>query len=157
MRAWFDNLEHRDQTVVSAGAVLVALIVAWGFIWTPLRGGASELDGAVAEKQQLLATLQRVEALGGPMPARINAATTQSLVLMVDETHRAHGLTGSLSRTQPDGTDGIRVTFQAASFDSLVNWLVALQRSYGVVVESANFSGSRQAGFVSATLVLRRS
>ena len=93
MRAWFDNLEHRDQIVLSAGAILVALIIAWGFIWTPLRGGATELDGAVAEKQQLLATLQRLEALGGPMPASVNAAATQSLVLLVDETHqigRAH-------------------------------------------------------------------
>ena len=56
-----------------------------------------------------------------------------------------------------DGADGIRVTFQAASFDSLVTWLVALQRRYGVAVESANFDGTRQAGLVSATLVLRRS
>ncbi len=156
MKAWFERLEHRDQIVLSAGALLAALIVAWGFIWTPLRSGASELDDAVAQKQQMLAMIQRAQAVSGPMPSGVDAATTQSLVLLVDQTHRVHGLTGTLSRTQPDGTDGIRVTFQAASFDALINWLVALQRSYGVVVESANVSGSRQAGVVSATLVLRR-
>ncbi len=157
MRAWFDSLEQRERLVLSSGAVLVVLIVAWFFIWTPLRSGAADLDDAVADKHQMLATLQRAQALGGSAPAGAVGAATQSLVLLVDQTHRAHGLTGTLSRNQPDGTDGIRVTFQAASFDSLVSWLVALQRSYGVAVESANFDGTRQAGLVSATLVLRRS
>ncbi len=157
MKTWFDSLEQRDRMVLATGAVLVVLIVAWAFIWTPLRSGAAELDDAVAEKHQLLATLLRAQALSGPAPAGAGAAATQSLVVLVDQTHRAHGLTGTLTRNQPDGTDGIRVTFQAASFDSLVNWLVALQRSYGVAVESANFNGTRQAGLVGATFVLRRS
>jgi general secretion pathway protein M len=156
MREWFDGLEQRDRIVLAAGAVAVVLIVAWVFIWTPLRSGAAELDDTVAEKHEMLATLQRAQALGGSAPSAA-AAATQSLVLIVDQTHRAHGLTGTLSRNQPDGTDGIRVTFQAASFDSLVAWLVALQRSYGVAVESANFDGTREAGLVGATLVLRRS
>jgi type II secretory pathway component PulM len=157
MRAWFDGLEQRDRIVLAAGAVAVVLIVAWALIWTPLRSGAVELDDTVAEKHEMLATLRRAQALGGPAAPGAAAAATQSLVLIVDQTHRAHGLTGTLSRNQPDGTDGIRVTFQAASFDSLVTWLVALQRSYGVAVESANFDGTREAGLVGATLVLRRS
>ena len=157
MRAWFDSLEQRERIVLSAGAVLVVLIVAWTFIWTPLRSGAAALDDSVAEKHEMLATLQRARVLDGSVPSGVAAAATQSLVLLVDQTHRAHGLTGTLSRNQPDGTDGIRVTFQAASFDSLVSWLVALQRSYGVAVESANFDGTREAGLVGATLVLRRS
>ncbi len=157
MREWFDSLEQRERLIVSIGAVLVVLIVLWVFVWTPLRSGAVELDDAVAEKTDLLATLQRAQALSGSPSAGAPAAAAQSLVLIVDQTHRAHGLAGTLSRNQPDGTDGIRVTFQAASFDSLVNWLVDLQRGHGVAVESANFDGSSQAGLVSATLVLRRS
>ena len=157
MRAWFDSLEQREKIVLSAGAVLVVLIVAWAFIWAPLRSGAGEREDSLAEQHEMLATLQRARVLGGSTPSGVAAAATQSLVLLVDQTHRAHGLTGTLSRNQPDGTDGIRVTFQAASFDSLVSWLVALQRSYGVAVESANFDGTREAGLVGATLVLRRS
>jgi general secretion pathway protein M len=157
VRSWFYNLEQRERLVLSAGAVVVCLIIIWAFVWTPLRSGASDLDAAVAEKQQLLTTLQRAQSLGtsgGQGPA---TGATQSLVVLVDQTHRAHGLAGTLQRNQPDGPDGIRVTFQAAAFDSLMDWLVVLQRSHGVAVESANFDGSRQAGIVSATLVLRRS
>jgi len=160
MKAWYESLQYRERIILSVGVVLVVLVVAWFFIWTPLRSGAAELDDAVTEKHGMLATLQRAGTLNGSVPTGAAGATvpaTQSLVLLIDQTHREHGLTGTLSRNQPDGDDGIRVTFQAASFDSLVSWLVALQRSYGVAVESANFDGTRQAGLVSATLVLRRS
>jgi len=157
VRSWFDNLEQRERLVLSAGAVVTCLIIIWAFVWTPLRSGASDLDAAVAEKQLLLTTLQRARALGNSGGQGPVTGATQSLVVLVDQTHRAHGLAGTLQRNQPDGPDGIRVTFQAAAFDSLMDWLVVLQRSHGVAVESANFDGSRQAGIVSATLVLRRS
>ena len=157
MRAWFDNLERRERIVLTIGAAVVSLIIAWGFIWTPLRDGAIELGDGVIQKNQMLVTLQRAEALSTTGTAVAAGGAAQSLVLLVDQTHRAHGLAGTLSRNQPDGTDGIRVTFQAASFDSLVDWLITLQNSHGVSVESANFDRTRQAGLVGATLVLRRS
>jgi len=157
VRAWFDNLEQRERLVLSIGAILASLIILWALVWTPLRGGAAELEGAVAEKQQLLAQLQRAQGLSGSAAPGPAGAPLQTLVVLVDQTHRAHGLAGTLQRNQPDGTDGIRVTFQAAGFDSLMEWLVALQRSYGIAVESADFDGTRQVGVVSATLVLRRS
>ena len=65
MRSWFESLEQRERLVLSVGAVLVSLIILWALVWSPLRSGASELDNAVADKQQLLATLQRAQALGG--------------------------------------------------------------------------------------------
>lgn len=156
MRDWFDSLERRERLTLSLGAVGVALIVFWAFIWSPLRNGAAELDGAVAEKSQLLATLQRAQAIGGSAADGAAPRAGQELILIVDQTHRVHGLAGTLARNQPDGPDGIRVTFQSAPFDSLMDWLVALQRD-GVAVESATFDGARQPGLVSATLVLRRS
>jgi len=156
MKAWFEGLAQRERITLFAGAVVAALIIVWTFVWTPLRDGAFELDGAVSEKHLLLANLRRVEMLGGQASSGAGVAPTQSLVLLVDQTHRTHGLAGTLSRNQPDGSDGIRVTFQSASFDELVSWLGALQQSYGVSVESASFDGTNQPGFVSATLVLRR-
>ena len=156
MRDWFDSLEQREKLTLSFGAVAVLLIIFWAFVWSPLRNGAAELDVAVADKSQLLATLQRAQAIGGSVANGAASGAGQELILIVDQTHRTHGLTGTLARNQPDGPDGIRVTFQSAPFDSLMDWLVALQRD-GVAVESATFDGSRQSGLVTATLVLRRS
>jgi type II secretory pathway component PulM len=48
------------------------------------------------------------------------------------------------------------VTWQNASFDAIVAWLVALHDSYGVDVETASITPTREPGFVNATLLLRR-
>jgi type II secretory pathway component PulM len=76
------------------------------------------------------------------------------LVVIVSNTAASYGL--DLPRTRPNGPSGIDVTFQSASFDSLVAWLVALHDTYGVDVESASFSTAREPGRVNGQLSLHR-
>lgn len=158
MKSWFKKLQQREQLVLSIGSILGGVIILWAFVWVPLSTGASALRDTVVEKQLLAASLHQADVLARNAPTQNqleNAAA--SLVLVVDQTLRAHSLASRLQRNQPDGPDGIRVTFQEASFDSLVEWLIVLHQSHGVGVESANFDSDRQTGLVSATLVLRRS
>ena len=157
MRDWLAGLDARERAMVLAGAVLGAIIIFWGLIWTPLAGRTTELTENLDTKQRMLTTLQRARALSGTSGSQIDASARQSLVLLVDQTHRSYGLEGSLSRNQPDGSDGIRVTFQDAAFDGLIAWLGELHASYGVAVESATIEGARLAGVVNVTVVLRRS
>ena len=159
MKRWFADLEARERFILIGGAAIAAIIIVWGFVWNPLSTRTVELTDAVATKQRMLATLQRARAVAAPagQAQLVDASTRQSLVLLIDQTHRSYGLDGTLVRNQPDGADGIRVTFQDASFDGLVAWLGTLQNSYAVAVETATIDGGRQAGIVNATLVLRRS
>ncbi len=155
MKSWFEMLEPRERLVVLAGGAIAVLIVAWSFAWTPLREANIELDITLAQKHGMLADARRLQALGTPpVPP---SASAESLVLVVDQTHRAHGLGGTLSRNQPDGEDGIRVTFQRVPFAQLVSWLGALRQGHGIIVISANLDGTQQPGLVNASLVLRRS
>ena len=158
MKSWLNNLQQREQLVLSVGSLLGGLIILWVFVWVPLTTGTSELRDTVVEKQRFTASLHQAQTVAGDQPTQAPAETaTASLILIVDQTLREHGLTSRLQRNQPDGPDGIRVTFQQASFDSLVEWLIVLHQSHGVSVESANFDSERQTGLVAATLVLRRS
>ena len=155
MKAWIETLEPRERLVALAGGALAVLILAWSFAWTPLRDATLGFDAALAEKHAMLANARRWQALGGP-PA-MPVAASESLVLVVDRTHRAHGLGGALSRNQPDGENGIRVTFQRVPFAQLIAWLGTLRKEHGVVVISANLDGTQQPGLVNASLELRRS
>jgi len=157
MKRWFADLEPRERLLLIGGATIAAIIIGWGLVWNPMTTRNVELSDAVATKQRLLATLQRARAVAAPAGQLVDASTRQSLVLLVDQTHRSYGLDGTLVRNQPDGADGIRVTFQDASFDGLVAWLGTLQGSYAVAVETATIDGGRQTGIVNATFVLRRS
>lgn len=159
MKRWFADLEPRERFFLLGGATIAVVIIVWSLVWNPMTTRNVELTDAVATKQRMLATLQRARAVTVPggQAQLVDASTRQSLVLLIDQTHRSYGLDGTLVRNQPDGSDGIRVTFQNASFDGLVAWLGTLQGSYAVAVETATIDGGRQAGIVNATFVLRRS
>ncbi len=131
-------------------------MLVWAFVWTPLVNRVQELEILISEKNSLLIDLARIETMDPVISNNTVNPTAQSLVVLVDETHRIHGLNGTLSRNQPDGDNGIRVVFQATSFDRLIGWLGTMEQSYGIKVESASFDSASESGVVTATLVLRR-
>jgi len=152
MRDWFANLQPRERMIFGGGAVIALLIVLWAGVLRPLQSRSAILREAVVAKQRLLVNLRRID---GPQPGGSSiSGTEQTLVVLVDRTSKELGV--ALTRSRPDGPDGIQVTFGNASFDTLVDWLVALQTQHGVAVESASFTGTRQRGIVNGQLVLRR-
>ena len=157
MRAWWDGLEERERLVLLVGGVIAAVIIVWAAIWNPLFGGTAKLMDEVASKERLLAELTRLEATtAGTSAPQSSTGRGGSLVVVVDQTIRTQGLGATLKRNQPNGADGINLTFQAASFDTLIRWLAQLNREHGIFVQSASFSEARQPGLVNSTLVLRR-
>ena len=157
MRAWFENLNPRERLIVGVGGTLAVLLVAWAFLWSPLAARSSELESAVADKRLLLIDLQRATALSAN--AQLTApvgASAESLVVLVANTAESVGLADSFSQTRPDGADSINVNFRDAPFDILVGWLVLLDSTYGIGVESATFNGTSESGVVSGQLFLTR-
>lgn len=154
MKAWFYGLQMRERWIVAAGAVAALVIVVWGFVMTPLRAEIATLRTAVDTKQRLLIDVTRIE---NDQPAAIagnREGAGQTLVVIVANTARSHGL--DLPTTRPNGPSGVNVSFQGASFDSLVAWLLMLHDTYGVDVESASFVSAREVGLVNGQLSLRR-
>ena len=97
----------------------------------------------------------RASGAGQPMQAGQN----QSLVVIVDNTLRQRGLYNALQRSQPmpDG-NGIRIEFKNAAFDDMMLWLGDVNRQYGLLVKSGNFSvtSGENPGRVNSTLTLER-
>jgi type II secretory pathway component PulM len=112
------------------------------------------LRTAVQTKQQLLVDVARIE---GTQPSSVAAGrlgADQTLVVIISNTAGSYGL--GQPRTRANGPSGVDVTLQAASFDTLVAWLVALHDMYGVDVETASFSSAREPGLVNGQVSLRR-
>jgi type II secretory pathway component PulM len=154
MKAWFFGLQQRERWIVVTGAVVAAIIIVWAFILRPLRGEIATLHASVDTKQRLLVDVARVE---GEQPGNVvgnQQGADQTLVVIVDNTARSHGL--NPARTRANGPSGVDVSIQSASFDALVAWLVVLHGSYGVDVETASFTSGREPGYVNGQLSLRR-
>jgi len=155
MLGWFYTLQRRERLFLIAGTAFAVVLLGWALLWNPPHRGANSLGQSLIAKQLLLSDLRVAQSmiLGNPESAPLSA---QSLIVVIDQTHRQFGLAGKLTRNQPDGLDGIRVNFQATSFDTLLSWLIGLEANHEIHVESAVINKTNQTGLVTATLVLRR-
>ncbi|MGH8496449.1 MAG: type II secretion system protein GspM [Gammaproteobacteria bacterium] len=158
MKAWFRSLERREQLVVMAGAAVLVIVLFYLLVVQPLYGGTARLAERVEEKEQLVLWMRSVAPQ--LQVARTGAATAtasgEPLVVIVANTATAAELQQYLKQNQPAGDDSIRVRFEAAPFDQLVQWLGVLQSRHGVQINSASFDGGVQPGVVTASLVLER-
>jgi general secretion pathway protein M len=154
MKAWFYGLQPRERWIVSLGAAVAAVIILWGFIVRPVLAESAALRASVAAKERLLVDVARIE---GDQPSSVAAnrqGAEQTLVVIIDNTARNHGL--NPPRTRANGPSGVDVSFQGESFDAIVAWLLVLHGTYGVDVETASFSSGRAPGLVNGQLLLRR-
>ncbi len=157
MREWLESLQPRERWMVFGCAAFVALVVLYLAVLRPLYGGVSHAETRIQEKRQLLADIKSAAAQvrSGGRAVRV-IDTSQSLVVVVDQTTRKSGLAGVLKRNQPNGENGIRVRFDDAPFDQVLSWLGNVQGDYGLSIVSASFDGGAQIGQVTANLVLER-
>lgn len=161
MKDWFANLDEREQVIVAVGAVAAALILFWALVWMPLDRGQRNLAANVAAWEQSLADLR---VLAATMPADGAAAagtpavdTSQSVVVVVDQTLREQNLNSAVKRRQPT-PNGIRVEFENVAFDQLVVWLGELSAIHGMSVQNGSLSLANRAGpgRINASLTLER-
>jgi general secretion pathway protein M len=159
MKEWFEQLEQRERLLVAiAGAlVIIALIVL--LIIRPISSRTSRGLESVDDKRALLTELeqvaQRVGPQGGSAPLA-NGTSTDSLVVVVDQTTRSAGLAAYLKRNQPDGADSIRLRFENAPFDTIVTWLAELQVNFSMSATSANIDMAAEPGRVNCNFTLAR-
>lgn len=156
MKDWFDNLAAHEQAMVLTGAGVALVIVVWALVWAPLKDSTAELRENVAERAQLLADLRRAQNLAESAGGQAAASTGQSLLLIVDSSARTFGLAESFTQTRPNGPDEISVSFQRARFDSVVAWLVELEKNFGVSAGTVSINEAGQPGLVSGQIFLSR-
>ncbi|HEX5048711.1 MAG TPA: type II secretion system protein M [Gammaproteobacteria bacterium] len=155
MKNWFANLQPRERMIVVVGGALAVLVVLWLAAISPFLERSAELRASVDRKQRLLVDLGRV---AGAQQSRSTTGTNnppqQTLYVLVDSTAKQHGL--QVPRTRQEGPDGVNVSLQNAPFDALKEWLIELETTHAVSVESASISSAREQGLVNGQVFLRR-
>jgi len=159
IKEWFLQLVPREQMLVSIAAVLaiITLIVTLGV--RPSVSNTTRGHERVADKRQLLSELERVAERIGPQTGTGQAtpgAGNQSLVVIVDRTTRNNGLAPYLKRNQPDGTASIRLRFENAPFDAVIEWLGIIKSQHGLRTTAANIDTTSAAGRINCNLTLSR-
>ena len=155
---WWQKQSERDRRVLAIGAAVVALLLAWAFVWYPLARARAQLESRVEHERADLAWMS--QASGEVQVLRAKGAHGQvdrqgkSLFALADVTARGAGLATALKRVEPTGPKSVRASFEAANFDALIAWVDTLARDYAV--QTTDFSADRveAIGLVNARVVL---
>lgn len=156
MNKTWSGLSPRDRRVALSGVVVVAALLAWSLVWTPLIASRASLRDEAVANAQALAWMRpasaQLAAFGGTPATR--AADRRSLLARVDASARESGLGGSLVGVEPQDPHRVRAQFSGADFDVLVTWLEQRAAS-GIRVEELSVQRASGAGRVDARVALR--
>ena len=155
LRAWWSALAPREQRIVGAGGVALAVILLYLAVWEPLGKARHSRERELADARALAAQIETLGANRGAAPAALSGAG-QSLLAVVDQSRRTSAITKPPSRLQPEGDTTVRIWLEDVPFDALVRWLNELQTRYGVRVDNADIERQSGPGLVNARLTLMR-
>lgn len=159
MRAWWSNLAVRERGMVGVGGVVVVLLLGWALVWHPLALKRTALRETVESDRRDLAYVRvaaaEVERLRSVGTQARRDRQGRSLLALADATARSGGLEGALRRVEPTGTASVRVSFEGARFDALIDWIEGLTRDYGVEAIDVSADRADGVGLVNARVTLQ--
>jgi len=160
MKAWLESLAPRERMMVIAAAALVALLLIYALIWSPIRSGYLDLQDSVAGQRDTAVWMQEsaqlLAQLKGSGTGAARGLGGQSLLSLADSTARAGGLASALKRVEPEGGNSVRVWLDNAPFDKVVEWLGSLAERYGINADTVSMERvTDAAGRVNARLTLQ--
>lgn len=144
MKAWWQNLDIREQRLVAALGVMFAVFLFYTAIWQPLTDGIVEANKQLAKKQELLswvkdntALYQQAKRSGGKSKSK------GSLSSVVNTSAKQYKM--NITRIQPQGDD-IQVWIDNTSFTQLLFWLEHLANNESLQVKAIDISRGTDAG-----------
>lgn len=147
----------RERSLVSAGLVVLAIMLLLALVWLPLERTRVRLAAALPELRASAAALQRdaeevkrLRALSATIPT--NPAPLATLIAANAWARELPGVQLSV----PDEKH-VRLTGEDIGFGALIDWLATAQAAHGLRVESARIEALPAPGRVRAELTLARS
>jgi general secretion pathway protein M len=159
MKAWLAGLEPRERLMVYVAAAVLLLLFAYLLLLRPFHVGYDRLRASVADKHEIVQWMAQSAARVKQLQRSGNVAAEglggRSLLSATDAAARAAGLGPSLKKVEPDGSQGVRVWLDGASFDKMVGWLDVMASRYGADVDTITLERAASPGLVNARLNLQ--
>jgi len=154
LKSQYEQLNNREQLLVSTAAVALAFFIPYQLIWAPIVNGVEERRSKVERLEQDLVWMQsKIPEVQQLSSQSANNTTGKSLYGLIEKTARQKF--GSDIRIQEEGKKGIRVQIKDVSFDAVMFWLDELQIKYKAHIKDLKIDRSKTAGNVRASILVQ--
>jgi general secretion pathway protein M len=158
MGTWWNALQPRERNMLAIGGVVCAILLTWAFVWHPLAlarvGAHVRVERARDDVTWMRSMIGQANELHSQGSRGHVERQGKSLLALADASARSAGLSGALKRVEPTGGNSVRVSFEVANFDVLIEWLSQLARDYGVRVSDFSADKVEGIGLVNARVTL---
>lgn len=157
MTEFWGRLDARQRVLAVLAALTLIGAVLFVGLWEPMAEVRDQRRERVAAQQALLSWLDAVTPLATELRRRADRSRDEaprSLLGLADETARAAGLAGALSRIEPTGEDRVRVWLEGAQFLATMQWLEQLAAGHPVAVGQLDLERGAAAGQVNVRVTL---
>jgi general secretion pathway protein M len=155
LRELWDKLGTRKRRLVWAVTVVLALALLYGIVWNPMQRSLAKLRADLPTERAQLATMRAQATLVERVRRGASVKQPDNLASFAAQTAASHGLTGAMSRVEPEGSNAARVQLDGVPYGELLAWLADMQQNGAIRVETANIEAQTKAGAVNARLLLR--
>ncbi|MEE4639542.1 MAG: type II secretion system protein M [Wenzhouxiangella sp.] len=149
------NARQRSLAVLASIVLLGAALFVG--LWEPMTEAREQRRERVAAQQALLSWLDAVAPMAAELRRqadRSRAGEPRSLLGLADETARAAGLAGALSRIEPVGENRVRLWLDGAEFLATMQWLEQLAAAHPIAVSQLDLERGPGTGQVNVRVTL---
>ena len=146
MKAWWQQLNTREQRLVTVMALFFIIFVFYSAIWQPINNSLTEANKKLVKQQELLTWVQENTVLyqqakrsGG------KSKLSGSISSVANRSAKTYKLT--ITRTQPQGDD-LQVWIDSTPFTQLLFWLEHLANKEGLQVKAIDLTRGNSTGEV---------
>jgi general secretion pathway protein M len=146
MKAWWQQLNSREQRLVAAMGLACIVFIFYSAIWQPLNDSLLEANSKLKRQQELLTWVQENTALYQQAKrAGGKSKLSGSISSVANKSAKTYKLT--ITRMQPQGDD-LQVWIDSTPFTQLLFWLEHLANSEGLQVKSIDLTHGDRVGEV---------
>jgi type II secretory pathway component PulM len=152
---WFKALPPRERLALSAGAVVVLVLLLYGWIWLPLAADTARLRSSVPNLRSQALLLNAEAAEAKRLAALPRPPANDILANAVEQSVAGSGLKDRL-QVQPLDSSRVQLTADSIGFNEWINLLASLQQSHNARVESSRVEPQAGGTLVKVQAVLSR-
>jgi len=154
VKAYFKNLNPREQKLVLAAGFFVLLFLPYQFIYAPFQDSLTKMQVDTEKVKKNIAWMnnksQEVRSLSGAGGSR--SASKTSLLTLVETTTKQNKLNKNLRKVQPAGSSNVKVWLDEVPFDRLMQWLDSLVVTHGLSIQDITVEKQSGKGIVNAKI-----
>lgn len=152
---FLNRYQRRDQMMLLVGAIAVIIFLLWVLVISPIQTKRDRLlqtnvaaTQSLGRVQIMVAQIQQYRAQGA------QSSSGDNLMGIVDMGIRGNGL--NVSAVNPGGAGDVRVRFERAAYEPLMQWLYEVEYKNGLSIRDLTIAATNDPGLVTVNMRVQK-